>query len=386
VASRVARLALFTILVSVLVTTVLLTAGMGDEDLVVYWSAARLLAQRQNPYDAAALRGLQQQVRPQRAAGEEQGFASWNPPWLLLVLLPLGMLPLDLAVPVWAVTNIALIAVASLLAWRLAGGKGDRTGTLMTLASGWLFGATLWTIHIGQVSGLLLLGLVLGSWWLSRGQDSRAGAAFFLGTFKPHILYLVLLVLLLWVIRSRRWRVLGGIGAAGLVSVLALCWIFPGWGSAYWALVSGHSFAQYSTSTIGGLAYALWGTQAFRYAGVLLLPFVPRLVRLVEAHGWFTAMNVALLASLPLAMYGYSFDQVVLLPAVVQMLAWMWLRHLSGRWAWVVGAGLLLVYGAYVAQLTMPAQYYHYFAWPPIALAGLYALAWVKRNPLQAGA
>jgi len=175
VASRVARLALFTILVSVLVTTVLLTAGMGDEDLVVYWSAARLLAQRQNPYDSAALRGLQQQVRPQRAVGEEQGFASWNPPWLLLVLLPLGMLPLDLAVPVWAVTNIALIAVASLLAWRLAGGKGDRTGTLMTLASGWLFGATLWTIHIGQVSGLLLLGLVLGSWWLSRGQDSRAG-------------------------------------------------------------------------------------------------------------------------------------------------------------------------------------------------------------------
>jgi len=379
------RVGLLVVVAAVLVAAMLSVPGAGEKDFLIYWSAARLLASGGNPYDPIALRDLEHQARPDRGQQPGQSSALWNPPWLLLLLLPFGCLPVDLAVRAWMASNIVLIAAASLLTWKLLARRFDRRSVLIVLSGGLWFYASLSTIEMGQVSSVVLIGLVLSAWCLHTGRDWLAGALLFSTTVKPHITYLPLLLALLWVIHQRRWRFLGGMFVTGAVSMIMLWVMLPGWLSAYLHLVGGHSFFQYSTSTLGGLAHTLWGTDLFRFAGILLLPLIPSLLRVADAHGWPTAMNVALLISVPLAMYGFTFDHLVLIPAVVQLLSWALRGGLSRPWAWAIIAGVLLVSMVALAMMTLPMAYYHYFAWPPLVLAGLYALAWRRRTSVPLG-
>lgn len=368
------RFTLTAIVLAGVVLVVCARQAMGEKDLLVYWSAARLLATGGNPYDSAALAAVQRTAR----AGVEDTLAAWNPPWLLVLLLPLGLLPFDVARCMWLLANSVLIGMAALLSWRMLVQTRD-WGVMLALVAGLWFGESLATMQMGQISSLLLIGLVLGSRWLASNDDRWAGAAFFLTTVKPHITYLLLLLLVLWAAHERRWRVFQGLAAAGLFGVLVLFALRAGWAWSYLQLTGSHAFFQYSTSTLGGLAYALWGTDALRFAGLLTIPLLPFLLRLALSHGFLTAANVTLLISVPLAVYGFGFDHVVLVPAIVQMLSWIWRRQLSGSWALLVGSGLVLVYLVLFAQLVQPRILYHWRAWTPVALGLLYALAWTRR-------
>jgi hypothetical protein len=94
-----------------------------------------------------------------------------------------------------------------------------------------------------------------------------------------------------------------------------------------------------------------------------------------ERQGWPAALNIALLASLPLAIYGFNADQVLLLPSVLQMIAWLWRGEVRRPGAWVVGGALLLIYSAWFGMLFVDALHVHWFAFAPLALAALYAVA-----------
>ncbi|RLC90054.1 MAG: hypothetical protein DRI37_02395 [Chloroflexi bacterium] len=109
--------------------------------------------------------------------------------------------------------------------------------------------------------------------------------------------------------------------------------------------------------------------------GILLLPFVPRFLRLVDTHGWLLTINLALLISLPLSPYGFAFDQVVLVPAAVQLVAWVWLGKVKSPWSRFVVAGLIAVYGLALWLTILHGVAYHWFAWIPFALAWLYGMA-----------
>jgi hypothetical protein len=357
--------------------------GVGEPDFLPYWAAARLLAGGDNPYDPSSLRSLGHETRPDRGQDQGEAFASWNPPWLLLFLLPLGLLPFDFAVRIWFLCQVALIVAASVLAWRMSARRSGSVGLLLAVAVGLGSGQSLVALLAGQVSGLLLIGLVLGAWWLHAGKDRLAGAALLFATVKPHVTYFALGLLVLWVIRHRRWHVFVGLAAAAVLSMAALWAIFPGWLSAYVKLLAAYQpiFFRYSSATIGSLAHALWRTDVFRFSGLLLLPLAPCLRRAADAHGWLTAMNVALLISVPTALYGFAFDQIVLLPAVLQMVAWLWDGEIPSRAAWLIGGGLVIVYIAFFAMLVLPTWHaLNLFACIPLAWAGLYALAWKRRR------
>ncbi len=375
-AGKARRAGFVCVLVLVFVALVLLAPVVGEQDFLIYWSAARLLASGDNPYDFDSLRTLQYSTVPERA----YTLASWNPPWLLVILLPFGLLPFDLAVRAWLVCNIGLILAAAAATWRLLTGALEGRAIVAVSAASLWFLPSLSTINLGQISSLVLVGLVFGSWWLRARRDALAGAAFFVATVKPHVTYFVLFLLVLWVIRKRRWRVLWGMTAAAVLSMIVLYVMFPGWMPAYFRLATSHSFFQYSASTLGGLVYAVFGSNLLRFAGVLALPLAPFVLRLADAQDWLTAMNTALLISVPLAVYGFAFDQVVLLPVIAQIICWLWHRELPTRATWMVGGGLVLMYVALFAMLTLPRLYYHSFAWTPLALAALYAVAWRERQ------
>jgi len=133
-------------------------------------------------------------------------------------------------------------------------------------------------------------------------------------------------------------------------------------------------------STLGSFAEALFGFSGLKFAGLLLLPVALPLVRVQARWGWLTATNMALLISVPLAPYGFSFDQIVLLPAIVQIIVWLRRRDPSRRWRWIIGSSLAGIMLVFFWQLILPPSHYHWFVWVPVALLGVYALAWRQLN------
>ena len=360
-----------------------LRTSAGEADLVVYWSASRLLATGGNPFDQTMLQSLQRTTRPNLAAQPGRIWAAWNPPGLLVVMLPLGLLSFDWAARVWLLCSMGLILMASIWTWRWSASSAHPRGLLIVLGSTLAFGQTLSCLHEGQITGLVLVGLVVGLWCLQAGHDRWAGAALLLATIKPQIVYFVLWLVALWIIRHRRWQVAVGMAGAAVACMSVLWLLFPGWVPAYVHLLTSHPSQMFimSVATLGGLAYALWGTHLLRFAGVLLLPLTGAVLSLANSEGWLTTMNVALLLSVPLAPYGFNFDQVVLLPSIIQMIVWMWRGELARGWTWAIASGLLLMNIALLRMLLLPAFYNHWLAWLPLVLAGLYMLAWKQRRP-----
>src|SRR4030042_2704069 len=79
--------------------------GKGEGDFLTYWSAAHLFVHGGNPYDQNEMYSLQQQSDPERYSDTNGLNTAWNPPWLILILLPIGILPFSIAVPAWIFCN-----------------------------------------------------------------------------------------------------------------------------------------------------------------------------------------------------------------------------------------------------------------------------------------
>ena len=138
----------FTIICGVLLSILIpnFDPGGSRNDFIGYWSASRLLITGGNPYDENSLRSLQKTIRPDLEVVEV-----WNPPWLLLILAPLGILPCDLALRVWTFCNVFLLAMALFLTWQRALGPDYQSYLILILAAGFLFGDTIFLIRMGIV-------------------------------------------------------------------------------------------------------------------------------------------------------------------------------------------------------------------------------------------
>ena len=148
-----------------------------------------------------------------------------------------------------------------------------------------------------------------------------AGVALLFLMIKPQLTYLAITVIIIWAFRNRRWKVFVGFVGPGL-SLLVLLWlVFPNWLGEYIDLVISISDFRIYYTTLGSFEESFFGFSALNYIGLLLLPLAFPLSKYVGRAGWLTTLNIALLISIPLAPYGFSFDHVLLLPAVVQLVS-----------------------------------------------------------------
>jgi len=361
----------FAILFAVLIPA--LRPDYGKADFISYWSTAHLLVTRGNPYDSQAIQTLQMQVYPEHYTDNDYIVVSWNPPWLMLTLAPVALLAFEDAVPAWIFFNICIFGLAVFLLWKMLYGPEYHPGYIVALAAGFLFFETLLTISMGQISSLVLIGLVLGVWCLRSNHDALAGAAFLLTTIKPQLTYLVWPLLLVWLIRQRRWRFFLGLSVAIGASVVMISILYPGWLLAYWKLMNSFPYSTVSTATLGCLIDGLTGIKIFRMAGILTLPLFVPLLRLLDKKDDWTAFNLALLVSVPLSPYGFSFDHVVLLPAIVQMAIWLLKREIPPVQSHVFVICLLATYILRYLQRD-PTIMTYLFVWQPFALCFIYLI------------
>jgi len=352
--------------------------GKGENDFLRYWSASRLFITGENPYDESSLRNLQKINHPKPEIRDKDVGGVWNPPLVLLILAPFGILPFIIAFKLWLFLNVFLLVMTLYVTWHMAAGSDYQKYFPLVLIAGFLFGDTIHLIRLGQISAIILFSLILGISLIKKEKDSIAGAILFLTAIKPHLVYLVLSVIVVWSIRERRWKIIIGMTLAAFLTSIVSWLFFPEWLTAYRNALYQLPYSGIYCSTLGSFAASVWGVTFFRYIGVLLLPMAFPLSKLILRRGWLTTINVGLTISIPLSPYGFSFDQVLLLPAVTEMIAWLIKKELSSFKAIFILGGLFVTYAASIWMMTIQLPYYWHF-WTALALFFLYFVAWRYR-------
>ena len=178
-------------------------------DFVDFWAASRLLITGGNPFSPSEVLALQQSV----GYGESKPLLMWNPPWTLSFILPFGAMDFQLSRFCWLLMNVFFILLSAQKLWAIYG-QPERKSYLPGIVA-FTFVPTLMVLIIGQISPLILLGIVGFLHFERKNQLFLAGVSTVIISVKPHLFYLFWLGLILWVWQERRCQVAFGAMMAG---------------------------------------------------------------------------------------------------------------------------------------------------------------------------
>lgn len=348
-------------------------------DFIEYWAAARLLMNHGNAYSPNDLLKLQSTV----GWSAVEPLVMWNPPWTLPLVLPFGLLDYDTAQLLWFLLSTLTIFLGAQLLWRIyaANPAPNRTFWLA------LFGFTpvYFVLLLGQIAPLILAGLIGFLLAMRRQAWTSAGACLALATIKPHLLYLLWIVALLWVVRQRQWRVAAGFFLMfAIMAGLPLLFDSQIYGR-YLALLADRTVTSprdWATPTIGTALSALVGGQSGWLRWLPALGGALWLSRYwydnARQWDWPAELPLVLLVSIASAPFSWTFDYVVLLPAVVQGAVWL---SASTPYSWASGHGsswFYLALGAIVlvGKIFLRNDFWYFGLAPAFLLLYL----WVRIN------
>lgn len=339
------------------------------DDTVEYWAAGRLNAAGQNPYDPALLLQLEWEAgRPL-----EDPLMMWNPPWLLALVMPLGLLPYPLARALWFLLHLGILFLACIQIGKEAGSASPLSQGL-AIFFGLSFGPPLHALKAGQITPLMLLAPLGFLYYLRRQQWIMAGAAAAFGLIKPHLMHLFLGAILLDAVAHRRWNILLGLAGALVLSAGVATLTNPHVWEQYIYALTHYPPRDWATPTLGGLMRLLLGIDHFwpqflpSAFGLCWLLFYWHRHR--TAWQWEERLPLLILVSLTTAAYGWTFDFLIALVALIP--AW---THLVEIWQRPAATGLLIVYFAVDAISLFTSFYQIFYVWMAPFLLIWYLLA-----------
>ncbi len=285
-------------------------AIVAKRDFITYWATGQQLVHHGNPYDADAV------SRIERDAGFQGGTSYFmrNAPWALPLAWPLGFVsPMAAALP-WSLLMLGLLVLSVRMAWKMVGAVPHLDWL------GYCFPPALFCVILGQTSILLVLGLVLFLRFY-KTRPFAAGAALWFCTLKPHLFLPFALVLLVWIVVSRSYRILAGGAAAMAAGALVTACIDPQAWVQYAHYMRTSSVTHEFTANFGDLLRDSINPRAEWIA------FVPCIVGCAWAlayfwprrHSWDWLANGSLLilVSVFVAPFGWIFDQSLAIPPVL---------------------------------------------------------------------
>ena len=283
-----------------------------ERDFIQYWAAGQQLVHDANPYDLDAVPGLE------RAAGRKDSQVALtmrNPPIAFFLAWPLGLFSPKTGLIVWLFVLLAGIVVSVRLLWLLNG----RPASVYHLLC-FLYPPLLSCMMAGQFGIFLLLGVVLFL-YLQRSRPFFAGAALLLCALKPHLFLPFGVVLIVWTVSRKSFRIVAGFSAALLASCALSYWLDP------------HAWSQYNEMMHAGGPMGEWASALsvyFRFLvdrNALWLQFLPLGAACVWAIWYFWTRReqwnwqdhglVVLLVGAVCTPFGWFTDESMLLPAVL---------------------------------------------------------------------
>ena len=294
------------------------------DDFIEYWSASRLLIAGKNPYSTEELSRVQ---RP--FMGSETPLIMWNPPWTLGFLLPFGLLEYSASRWLWLILNFGLLLFSTHSLWkryvRWEGHAWLATGATLFLTTTFLPGPVV--LSLGQIGPVILGGIAGFLALVHRKQYFSAGAVTLLIALKPHLLFLFWIVLLFWVLQTRKWSLVAGAAFALAFSVGLPLFFYGELIPGYLSLIAKESIFHHPSTTTGAFLRWLLGWDK---VWLQLLPLGPGILwaafywrRHERNWDWEARLPLVLLVSVITTCYGWVFDQTVLYPALFQGAGWL---------------------------------------------------------------
>ncbi len=309
-----------------------------DSDFAGIWAGARAIVDGHDPYDALTWRSVAETYGTQQPDTDVYGY----PRWAALALVPLALLPFELAAQLWLVAGVglAIVGVRALLRATLPGAA---------LAHG-VVGAAVFMSQPGYqtvVNGqwtFLLLATTCATLLLLRARRPRLSALASLGWLaKPQLFVGYALG------GAHRDRTFGIWSAALAVAVTIGSAVgAPGWVAAWSARVAPQRIAQPAT------LYAAATDVLGRPAGLAIAGLVVAIgiaICLRQPRSSDASLALWSLLSLVAAPYAWSYDLLLLVPGAV--LAAGIVAQRDQRRATIVLEGF-----AIVLVLATPALYY----------------------------
>jgi Glycosyltransferase family 87 len=285
--------------------------SVAGTDFVEYWASGHQLIHRANPYDGNAI------LRLERSVGFPIGIPvliMWNLPSALLLVVPLGFLAPRDGELLWLLLLLACLVASVRMVWILHGRPKNRLNLL-----GYSFAPALACLLAGQVSLFVLLGLVLFL-RLHRRHPLLAGVSLWLCMLKPHLFLPFGVVLVVWAVITRSYKVLIGVAVALGGSTVTAFLLDPLVWTHYRQMVS----MARMEATIPCLSRML---QWCFSPNTVWLPYLPAVSGCVwglayfrkhrDDWDWMEHGSPLMLVSVMVAPYTWLTDQVILIPALL---------------------------------------------------------------------
>ena len=360
---------------------------IGTNDFIEYWSSYQLFSRGQNPYAPELIQPIQEKL----GRKEDVPLMMWNPPWLLAMMSPILRLPFDSAARAWILINAFFLLGSVFLISTIPNTK--KANFLPCLAAGVLFYPAWNCLYLGQVSLLMAFELAGTIWALERKRDILAGIFLLPLTIKPHLVYLVVIALAWWIIRTRRYLVAISF-ALWFIGLLCLT-AHLGQASALWfwfeKLVNPTSEQKFisvmswKVATLVGwtrevIAAALgthvrWPVVVIPSASAISLLLY--LIRKQKSMDWLEHLPPILCISLFTSPYGWVFDQSMLLIAAVALISHAFAITENRLQRLSVFSLLLGLQVLTVGMLYFGFDMHHHFFWFPLGL--LCVWTWGKK-------
>lgn len=303
------------------------------DDFVRHWAAGKLLISRADPYSTTLIQVLQDQATGATSQSEVIN-TIYISPWSMFLLVPFALLDYPMSRMAWLLFSIILLIVSAELLWKTYEGPPQKKWLSWLIV--FTFSPTISVLEKGQTGTLVLMGLAGFLYFEKLRKYFLAGALAALITIKPHLVYLFWPALLFWTIHRKNWNVLLSCSLTLLAASVVTAIINPQTFQYYFNNVRYHSPLMWATPTIGGyLRYYILGVDQFwpQYVGPVIgmIFFIYYWIKEKLAWSWRKNTPALVFASTITSYYGWTYDQVVLLVAVIK--AWVQLLPM-GKSAW----------------------------------------------------
>ena len=297
-----------------------------SDDFVRYWASGKLNQEGLNPFDPEIIQKLQLELGG-TIVWPDTTSITLTPPWVMPLLMPLGMFSYPTGRLVWLLVSVVILLFSSQLLWRIY--TGNRKLRWLAILVTVIFAPTISVLEKGQITNLVLLGLAGFLFYTSvKRNDWLAGICLSLVSCKPQLILLFWLALFVWVIQQRRWLIL----ISTAICVLSLTLITIAFNShiiqQYFGMIQSYGIADWANPTFGAYLCFFWfGANQF------WLQFLPAVFSAVwfiyywhrhhRSWDWLREMPIILLVSLITSPYSWTYDQVILIPVIIQAAVWL---------------------------------------------------------------
>ncbi|MBV9624965.1 MAG: DUF2029 domain-containing protein [Acidobacteria bacterium] len=289
-------------------------------DSLAYWAAGHLLIERQNPYDSLAVFQLERQS----GYVAERPLVLRTPPWSLFMVVILGFLNPFWSWVLWIAVTLGCLITGMRLGKTLYSAQSVPENLLSIV--GYTFAPVPACLVSGQMGLVLMLGIVLFLWW-EADRPFLAGAALILPFAKPHLLVLFWIALFFWIILRRKLAIALGFALALAVASLFPLVLDPDIFRHYHEMLQSASIQREFIPALSGVVRLIFFRQMF------WMQFIPMLAALLwgalffwrrsSAWSWPQDGPALLVASVLTTPYAWLADETVLLPAMLQAVAFV---------------------------------------------------------------